>query len=278
MAVQTYDVLIIGSGASGGMAAYTLTKKGINCLMLDAGTASRFPAASRPQAGLRTALPRLRQAGPAAARLPGQRVQRQPVGRRSSRSRTRTIRRSLQLGPRPADRRQVAVLGADVVPPERLRIQGQRPRRLRRQLADQPTPTSRRSTTASSRSSASRAARKGWRSFPTASSSRTTRRHRAHRDVRRAGKQRGMTLTKIRRALGDGQLASSINLLLPDAHGDRQADDRSQRRRPRDHRRQEDRPGQRRALRRPAFGPRAARRRQGGGASARRASRARACC
>src|SRR5579885_444682 len=37
MSTQTWDVLIIGSGASGGMAAYTLTKKGINCLMLDAG-------------------------------------------------------------------------------------------------------------------------------------------------------------------------------------------------------------------------------------------------
>jgi choline dehydrogenase-like flavoprotein len=34
---KPYDVLIIGSGASGGMAAYTLTKKGVNCLMLDAG-------------------------------------------------------------------------------------------------------------------------------------------------------------------------------------------------------------------------------------------------
>jgi choline dehydrogenase-like flavoprotein len=33
----TYDVLIIGSGASGGMAAYTLAQKGVNCLMLDAG-------------------------------------------------------------------------------------------------------------------------------------------------------------------------------------------------------------------------------------------------
>ena len=37
MAETKYDVLIIGSGASGGMAAYTLTKKGIKCLMLDAG-------------------------------------------------------------------------------------------------------------------------------------------------------------------------------------------------------------------------------------------------
>src|SRR5437764_4605271 len=37
MAEKEYDVLIVGSGASGGMAAYTLTQKGINCLMLDAG-------------------------------------------------------------------------------------------------------------------------------------------------------------------------------------------------------------------------------------------------
>lgn len=34
-----YDVLIIGSGASGGMAAYTLTRAGVRCLMLDAGPA-----------------------------------------------------------------------------------------------------------------------------------------------------------------------------------------------------------------------------------------------
>lgn len=32
-----YDVLIIGSGASGGMAAYALTQKGVRCLVLEAG-------------------------------------------------------------------------------------------------------------------------------------------------------------------------------------------------------------------------------------------------
>jgi choline dehydrogenase-like flavoprotein len=37
MAAKDYDVLIIGSGASGGMAAYALTKLGVKCLMLDAG-------------------------------------------------------------------------------------------------------------------------------------------------------------------------------------------------------------------------------------------------
>ena len=39
MATTPYDVLIIGSGASGGMTAHTLTKLGIKCLMLDAGPA-----------------------------------------------------------------------------------------------------------------------------------------------------------------------------------------------------------------------------------------------
>ncbi|MBX5495841.1 MAG: FAD-binding protein, partial [Bryobacteraceae bacterium] len=39
MSPQVYDVLIIGSGASGGMAAHTLTKKGVKCLMLEAGPA-----------------------------------------------------------------------------------------------------------------------------------------------------------------------------------------------------------------------------------------------
>src|SRR5579883_78870 len=37
MAKQEFDVLIIGSGASGGMAAYTLTKLGVKCAMLEAG-------------------------------------------------------------------------------------------------------------------------------------------------------------------------------------------------------------------------------------------------
>ena len=37
MPKKEYDVLIIGSGHSGGMAAHALTKKGISCLMLNAG-------------------------------------------------------------------------------------------------------------------------------------------------------------------------------------------------------------------------------------------------
>src|SRR5258708_4547355 len=39
--MATPDVVIIGSGASGGMAAWNLTRKGVNVLVPDAGT--RFP-------------------------------------------------------------------------------------------------------------------------------------------------------------------------------------------------------------------------------------------
>lgn len=45
-----YDVLIIGSGASGGMAAYTLTKLGVKCLMLDAGPLVDFNRVRSPKA------------------------------------------------------------------------------------------------------------------------------------------------------------------------------------------------------------------------------------
>lgn len=37
MQAEDYDVLIVGSGASGGMAAYALTRMGVRCLMLEAG-------------------------------------------------------------------------------------------------------------------------------------------------------------------------------------------------------------------------------------------------
>src|SRR5687767_1193958 len=42
MAAKEYDVLIVGSGHSGGMAANILTKQGISCLMLNAGPDAEF--------------------------------------------------------------------------------------------------------------------------------------------------------------------------------------------------------------------------------------------
>jgi choline dehydrogenase-like flavoprotein len=37
-AQEVHDVIVIGSGASGGMAAWNLTRQGVDVLMLDAGT------------------------------------------------------------------------------------------------------------------------------------------------------------------------------------------------------------------------------------------------
>src|SRR6202051_554592 len=60
MTEQLFDVLIIGSGHSGGMAAKILTEKGIHCLMLNAGPvadvsrdAQRKPAYELPYRGFR---------------------------------------------------------------------------------------------------------------------------------------------------------------------------------------------------------------------------------
>lgn len=60
MSNEIYDVLIIGSGHSGGMAAKILTEKGIRCLMLNAGPVAnvsrdteRLPAYELPYRGFR---------------------------------------------------------------------------------------------------------------------------------------------------------------------------------------------------------------------------------
>jgi choline dehydrogenase-like flavoprotein len=42
MAEKEYDVLIVGPGASGGMAAYILTQRGLKCLLLEAGPGIDF--------------------------------------------------------------------------------------------------------------------------------------------------------------------------------------------------------------------------------------------
>jgi choline dehydrogenase-like flavoprotein len=49
MAAPDYDVLIIGSGASGGMAAYVLTRLGVKCLILEAGPPVDFQNNTEPR-------------------------------------------------------------------------------------------------------------------------------------------------------------------------------------------------------------------------------------
>ncbi|MEX0908395.1 MAG: FAD-dependent oxidoreductase, partial [Gemmatimonadaceae bacterium] len=60
----TYDVVIVGSGAGGGMAAYALTKAGANVLLLEAGgpwyaskdSPMMVPAYASPRRGAATRL------------------------------------------------------------------------------------------------------------------------------------------------------------------------------------------------------------------------------
>ncbi len=49
MTSKEYDVLIIGSGASGGMAANILTAKGLNCVLLEAGPLVDFEKQREPR-------------------------------------------------------------------------------------------------------------------------------------------------------------------------------------------------------------------------------------
>ena len=82
MATKDYDVLIIGSGASGGMAAYTLTKKGLNCLMLDAGPLVDFNRVRQHKAPYELPYRGFGQPGRLPHVLAGERIQREPVGGR----------------------------------------------------------------------------------------------------------------------------------------------------------------------------------------------------
>ena len=51
MPATDYDVLIIGSGTSGGMAAHTLTREAIKCPLMDAGPPVDFTPQPRTQGG-----------------------------------------------------------------------------------------------------------------------------------------------------------------------------------------------------------------------------------
>ena len=132
MAVKTYDVLIVGSGHSGGMAANILTQKGISCLMLNAGPEADYEndrtikhAYELPYRGFDKPgrLPHVFQANEFNA---NQWVDEKEVPIHMP------VRCSLQLGARAAAGRPFAFLGAPVVPPEQLRIQSRRNRRHRR--------------------------------------------------------------------------------------------------------------------------------------------------
>ena len=183
-AMQTtrFDVIVVGSGASGGWAAKRLSEAGIKVALLEAGKpqgdadfTEHVPAYDltyRDQ-GERVDPPH----APAAARLlclP--RVELQVVRQRSRRALHHAGRQAVQLaGPHARRRRAHQRLGPAVVPVQRSGPARQVVRRLRRGLADLPTRISCRTTSSSRTTSASRDRPRTCRSCPTAASIRRCR-------------------------------------------------------------------------------------------------------
>ncbi len=217
MPSKEYDVLIIGSGASGGMAAYTLTRKGINCLMLDAGPLVDFarnrtlkPVYELPFRGFGKPgrLPRVNQASEFNAnqwadetenpythdpKEPYNWVRIRMVGGKSSFWARMSFRLSdyeLRAKDHDGFGENWPIRYADLAPyynkvEPLFRVSGRKEGLT--QLPD------------------------GIFVDDSSPDSEATKR------LATAGKPYGITVTKIRRALGNGQLASSTNLLLPEA-------------------------------------------------------------
>ena len=125
---------------------------------------------------------------------------------------------SVQLGAGAAVWRAVAVLVAAVVPAERFRVQRQIARRLWRRLADQPGRSCALLLARGRQSFACGGMRTDCRNIPMAILCRTIHRGRsACSGSHAAGRQMGIPVCKARSSLGVDGLASSVNLLLPDA-------------------------------------------------------------
>ena len=189
--------------------------------MLNAGPEADFDARPRQQSRLRTCPYRgFGKPGPPAARLSGQRVQRQPVGGREGSALHPRPRQSLQLGARAPAGRPLALLGAPILPPERFRIQGRRIEGTGENwpisLADLDPYYSR--VEAIFRVSGRK---EGWPQFPDGNFVETAYpRPTAGPSSRSPNWQRSAwhrVLEDARRRMGQNGLASSINLLLPDA-------------------------------------------------------------
>lgn len=217
MAIQEYDVLIIGSGAAGGMAAYTLTQKGVKCLMLEAGPLVDFtrqrgmkPVYELPYRGFGKPgrLSHVLQANEFNAnqwvdetQVPYTHDPKEPynwvrvrfVGGKSmfwARMSFRLSDYEFKAKDHDGFGENWPIRHADLAP-----------------FYDRVEPVFRVS-----------GRKEGLAQLPDGNfipdNSPDTE---AMKRIAAAGKSKGMTVTKIRRALGNGQLASSINLLLPDA-------------------------------------------------------------
>ena len=157
---RTYDAIVIGSGAAGGMAAHVLTSHGMKVLMLEAGKkldinkelkSMEWPydhprrgemppghhALSLNEYTIRSPpTPPDSKYHEGLLVRPGLERHRLHEEHRRRREGASVHRHELRLGARAAARRQDEHLGPPGAAPLRLRLQGEEPRRLRRGLAD----------------------------------------------------------------------------------------------------------------------------------------------
>ena len=158
---RTYDAIVVGSGAAGGMAAHVLTSQGLKVLLLEAGkkidieTELQLDASGRTTiraaARCRRDTTRCRSTSTTSASRPtpqdtaykhvysyvgGWGGSDYSQEHRRRREGPPVHRHQLRVGARAAARRQDEHLGPPRAAPLRLRLQGQAPRRLRRGLAD----------------------------------------------------------------------------------------------------------------------------------------------
>ena len=166
---DTFDVLVVGSGASGGWVAKRLTEAGLSVAILEAGRPAVRQELLGAPARFHGALsePRARDHPQDPVRSEGllrlQRVQLRLVLQRPRGAVHHPEGQAVQLaGAHAHGRRPHQCLGPAELPLQRPRLQGRVLRRLRRWTGPSATPTSTRTTTSSRTTSASPASRKEW--------------------------------------------------------------------------------------------------------------------
>ena len=140
---QTFDVIVVGSGASGGWAAKRLSEAGISVALLDAGRALTDARLQGTRGALHPRVPQPRQRShpsdpePAEGLLRLHRVQLRLVRQRQRRAVHDAERQAvLVAGAHAHHRRAHQHLGSPELPVQRLRLQGGQHRRPRHRLAD----------------------------------------------------------------------------------------------------------------------------------------------
>ena len=182
--MNSYDAIVVGSGACGGWAAMELTQAGMQVLMLEAGARGRSGAGLPSHLSLPDGLSRPRQAGSAAPLL-RQRAQLPDHDRQRRESLHDVARYDVPVGTLALSRRPHAALGARDRSHGRLRVQGGLARRLRHGLGGL---LCRHEAVLRPRRELHRRQRRRWkacRSFPTACSCRPCRSIAPRRSSRR---------------------------------------------------------------------------------------------